>query len=114
MHTDGTLLDLYRIAIARFGEQSQLDMVIEEAAELQKAILKFKRAIKMPSGIQGAEAQLRLADIAEETADLEIMLEQLHLMMKDHDPTFNKRVESYRVSKVAKLRSRLGVPLVHA
>ena len=53
-------------AIDTFGAYQQLDMLIEEMAELIQAISKFKRD--------------KIHNVEEEVADVEIMLEQLRLM----------------------------------
>lgn len=55
---------IYRRAIEKYGEDAQLWMVIEEMSELAKEICKYQRGKRCP------------ADIADEIADVEIMLEQ--------------------------------------
>ena len=67
---DWTAKELYRRAIDTYGPDAQTRMVMEEMAELQKELCKNSR---------GAD---NLASIAEEIADVEIMLEQ---MMVLHD-----------------------------
>lgn len=61
-------------AINTYGKSAQLDMVVEEMAELTKAISKLRRA--------GSDAETRAAmeNIAEEAADVQIMLDQLRMM----------------------------------
>lgn len=58
--------ELYALAITEHGTDLQQLVAIEEMAELTQAIIKFKRKEKH--------------NIAEEVADVEIMLEQLKLM----------------------------------
>lgn len=82
-------------ALRIYGAQSQITMVFEEMAELQKELCKFLR------GDVDAEA---LSRIAEEIADVEIMLDQMKLEFKCSDA-----VEEWRAQKVARLRERLEV-----
>lgn len=44
-------LKILQEAIDHYGEESQLDMAIEEMSELTKAICKYKRAVKKESEI---------------------------------------------------------------
>lgn len=60
--------DLFNQAIEKWGEESQLDMVIEECAELINAIQKRRR---------GRGGTL---EVIEEGVDVELCLEQLKLM----------------------------------
>lgn len=67
-----------------WGVDMQLDMVIEEMAELTQAILKYKRA---------RDKEQAISKIAEEHADVQIMLDQLAYMMSEHNRVDSK---SYR------------------
>lgn len=58
-------VELYHIALCTFGLISQLDVATEEMAELIKELSKFKRR------------ENNIGKIAEEVADVEIMLEQI-------------------------------------
>lgn len=58
--------EICKNAINKFGAYHQLDMLIEEMAELTQSISKFKRD--------------KIHNVEEEVADVEIMLEQLRLM----------------------------------
>lgn len=62
---------IYKKAIKLWGIDSQMMMVVEEASELIKAICKLRRT--------GVTAETVNA-VAEEIADMEIMLEQLKIM----------------------------------
>ena len=64
---------VYEHAINRYGVKLQLLMVIEEMSELTKEICKFFRGCD------------NLDKIAEETADVTIMLEQLRLIFDLND-----------------------------
>lgn len=78
-------------AIDRWGEDAQTKMVLEEMSELQKEICKRWR------GKDNRDA------IAEETADVEIMLDQLKMMLD-----IQEEVRAYRREKLVRLRERLG------
>jgi len=56
---------LYQKAIEKWGTELQLDMMIEECAELTQAIIHFKRNRKA------------VAEIISEIADVKIMIEQM-------------------------------------
>lgn len=78
-------------AIDTYGKNAQLDMVIEEMSELTKEICKFKRG------------KLNKEHLAEEMADVYIMLEQLHYIA-------GVKVEvilQYRQIKIERLKNRL-------
>lgn len=77
-------------AIEAWGEDSQMKMLLEEMSELQKEICKSWR---------GAD---NVDHIAEEIADVEIMLEQLKLMTGSVD-----KVKTIREQKLRRLEQRL-------
>lgn len=73
--------EMHRIA-EHYGLKAQSDLLIEETAELTKALSKFYRVFiddyqKPSKPITEAEA---IANITEEIADVEIMLEQVKYM----------------------------------
>ena len=86
---------VYQKAIDTFGVEAQLLMCIEEMSELTKAICKFRRA--KPNQIPE-----RLHDIAEECADVTIMMEQLRLIFD-----FNDLVCEHMDAKVERLMGRI-------
>lgn len=57
---------IYRTAVACFGHNSRVDLMVEECAELIQAIQKFKRGLPH--------------NVSEEIADVEIMVQQLKLI----------------------------------
>lgn len=77
-------LKILQEAIDHYGEESQLDMAIEEMSELTKAICKYKRAVKeRERDICHSTAKdviFAKGDIVEEIADVLIMLEQLMMI----------------------------------
>jgi len=79
-------------AITTFGHLPQIIVAIEEMSELTKELCKAQR------GAQNRD------HIAEEIADVEIMLEQLKLIYN-----IAPSVESWRQSKLWRLANRLGV-----
>ena len=54
-------------ALEQFGLEKQIDMCIEECAELQNALLKFRRG------------RAKLEDVQTEIADVQIMCEQMSI-----------------------------------
>lgn len=82
--------DLYAAAVKKYGKLSQLIMCMEEMAELTKELSK---------SIRGADNS---AAIAEEMADVEIMLEQLHLIYRNRS-----EVDTIKADKLRRLAYRL-------
>lgn len=78
-------------ALHTWGEQTQMMMVVEEMSELMKEILKNVN--------RGKD---NLAEIIEETADVEIMLEQLKENYQIAD-----KVEAYKSEKIKLIERRL-------
>lgn len=64
------MMDEMLRAIHRYGEAAQIDMAVEEMAELTKALCKVKRATP------GATTTAAIANVIEEIADVQIMLDQ--------------------------------------
>ena len=85
---------IMELALKKWGESAQLDMVIEEMAELTKAILKYKRGESIDR-------------IAEEHADVNIMLDQLSFMMLKHDPEYSEKKRNETKRKVTRLVNML-------
>ena len=82
--------ELYRLALSTYGAQAQTMMVMEEMAELQKELCKH---------VRGKENR---AQIAEEIADVQIMLEQMELL---HDCA--GLVAGFKAQKLDRLEMRL-------
>ena len=80
-------------ALSRYGAQAQIMMVFEEMAELQDVLCKFLR---------GRVDGDTLANIAEEIADVGIMLDQMAIEFKVEDA-----VAKQRAYKVQRLRNRI-------
>ncbi len=77
-------------ALDTYGSLPQIVMVFEEMSELQKELCKYLRGKYSP------------ANIAEEIADVEIMLEQMKMLFCCADD-----VRDGRRRKVARLKKRL-------
>ena len=79
-------------ALKTWGEEPQMLMVVEEMSELMKEVLKNINRKKD-----------NIAEIIDETADVEIMLAQL----KENYHIF-EQVESYKKNKIKKIEERLN------
>lgn len=79
-----------RMALEAWGADAQTTMVFEEMAELQKALCKLERQ-------QGS-----VSDVAEEIADVQIMLAQMILLHDCRD-----EVERWKSRKLRRLEQRL-------
>ena len=79
-------------ALQTWGEQPQMMMVVEEMSELMKEIIKNVNRKKD-----------NIAEIIEETADVEIMLEQLK-----ENYNIAEKVEAYKAEKIKLIERRLN------
>lgn len=78
-------------ALYTYGSAPQIAMVFEEMSELQKELCKYLRG------------KYSLANIAEEIADVEIVLEQMKMLFCCADDVRNERRR-----KVERLKERLN------
>lgn len=81
---------IYREALIKWGKESQMRQTLEELTELQLAILKNLRGYD------------NIENLAEEVADVEIMLEQLKYI---HN--IASKVEENKEYKLQRLENRL-------
>ncbi len=79
-------------ALETWGEQAQMMMVVEEMSELMKEILKNVNRHKE-----------NINQIIEETADVEIMLEQLK-----ENYHIEEKVKDYKAEKIKMIEQRLN------
>lgn len=87
-------------AVEAWGAEMQVDLAIEEMAELTKALIKFRRAD--PDDHMGSrEAFL---DVLEEIGDVEIMMGQLRVIYKD-----TYLIHNFKRRKIRKLRKMLNI-----
>lgn len=84
-------MDIYHRALKTWGKDAQMLQVIEEMSELIKEILKNVN--------RGKD---NISEIIEETADVEIMLEQLKCCYN-----INTQVADYKKQKLLKIAKRL-------
>lgn len=87
--------DIMLRAIHRYGEAAQIDMAVEEMAELTKALCKVKRATP------GATTTAAIANVIEEIADVQIMLDQLRLI-------FSRSTDEVEEDKLRRLLARIN------
>lgn len=83
--------ETYRMALVEWGQEAQLMMIMEEMAELQKEIVKVYRG------------HSRRDKLAEEIADVQIMLEQLQFM----ENITPQNLEEIKEEKIQRLKNRL-------
>ena len=84
-------MNVFEKALKTWGKDTQMLQVIEEMSELTKEILKNVNRKKD-----------NVAEIIEETADVEIMLEQLKYCYHIHD-----QVEAYKANKLKVIEQRI-------
>lgn len=85
-------LELYKQAVSRWGRQSQIDMMIEECAELTKALCKLKRKH------DPADTASLINDICEEIADVQIVAGQMRHIFgyKEVDEWYDVKLDRLR------------------
>ena len=82
---------VFQKALKTWGGEAQVLCLLEEMAELQDALCKHKRGRRT------------LEDIAEEIANVEIMLDQMKLLFH-----IEKEAEAQRARKIARVEERLN------
>lgn len=82
--------DIYRAALAKWGEEAQFDQAVEECAELIAALKHFKRD------------RVGQQQVVDELADVALMVGQLSFMLGED------RVERAIESKLRKLKDLLA------
>ena len=98
-------VDVLNEAISTYGHRAQVDMIIEEMAELTQALLKERRYLSSGK-IQMCTHEKKVSNISEEMADVIIMLMQLLIIFDN-----SESVQSYIDSKINRLAERID--LVH-
>ena len=98
-------VDVLNEAISTYGHRAQVDMIIEEMAELTQALLKERRYLSSGK-IQMCAHEKKVSNISEEMADVIIMLMQLLIIFDN-----SESVQSYINSKINRLAERID--LVH-
>jgi predicted ribosome-associated RNA-binding protein Tma20 len=87
--------------IQKYGESKQLNILKEECAELIKAVSKYEREEKAD------DIPMRIKSVAEEEADLRIMLEQNDIIMLKHEPEYIDIVRCEMLRKEQRIRNTL-------
>ena len=90
-------------AIKRYGITPQMDVCIEELAELIKALVKYKRVCRELYKEDSPDVNAAIEAICEEYVDVSIMLDQLLIMF----PEIELREREIRDAKIARLAGRL-------
>jgi NTP pyrophosphatase (non-canonical NTP hydrolase) len=90
--------NIYARVVEAWGEDSQLDMITEEMAELIQAISKFRRAKTQE---KKAKAYIHLC---EEVADVENMINQLRHMLDAN------LIDKFKEEKLRRTEKRLNKP----
>ncbi len=85
--------DLYKKAIELWGEEAQLEMIVEECAELIHAIQKLKR--------NDGDRLPKLEKVHEEIADVRIVLEQAYYFFS------RKTIDKFYNQKLTRLAHRV-------
>lgn len=89
--------EILQAAVKRWGKQSQIEMAIEECAELIKALQKLKRA-----GEENPNEFFLIKDVCGEIADVEIMMQQLKMIFPI------QIIEDIKGEKIERLEKRLN------
>ena len=88
-------IKLYKKAVTKWGEESQILMAIEEMGELIQALSKYFRQ-------PNKSFERRFDNIEQEIADVSIMIEQLKCIFSEN--TINQMIEK----KLERLEARLN------
>lgn len=89
--------DVLRAAIKKWGKDLQIEIAIEECAELIKALQKNKRVDH-----KNTEKHLQaIRNICDEIADVDIMVTQLKMIFPQ------QIIEEIKISKLERLEKRL-------
>lgn len=89
--------------IDHYGADKQLDMLVEECAELIQAIQKYKRYKDIPGDGEAFD------NLIEEIADVENIIEQIKLL-KIYDPVMARAdIEGIKAKKVRRQLERIAL-----
>lgn len=86
--------EIYEQAVRHYGKLNQLIKAMEECGELIRALARW------------AEGEPVIGNIAEEIADVEIMLEQVKIILGDR---YEELLTLKKAEKLGKLAERLGM-----
>ena len=88
---------VFRRCILEYEANSQIDMALEEMAELSKALLKLRRE-------KGGNSKSLIDDVIDEIADVRIMCWQMELLFKAEDRV-EQRID-YKIKRQIKRLDR--------
>ena len=95
VHFNNEQVKLMEKALDKWGEVSQIGMVVEECAELIVALQKYVNRTPKSETVD---------NVIDEIADVEIMLAALRVILGVDDETLQKRMEE----KLGRLRAMFG------
>jgi NTP pyrophosphatase (non-canonical NTP hydrolase) len=101
-----SLRTFYKQVLAYYGEDSQNDAIIEEAAELIHAICKYRHAARRGEGLEKAGE-----NVVEEIADMQIALDQALLIFCGDTPGAESHFADVKKRKLAKLAEHISRPV---
>jgi len=88
--------DVYSLAVKYWGEQFQMDMMIEECCELIHAIMKYRRG------------KATIQDVAEECVDVQIMVSQMQVIVDSKYFRIPCLFSDLKDKKIARLKELLS------
>lgn len=89
--------EIFATCIKRYGVDSQAMLLLEEMAELQKAVLKLKR-----QDYRWITGSKQWENLAEEVADVELMLEEIKYMFEISRTEERKQFKLSRLQELMK------------
>lgn len=92
--------EVYQLLLDAWGEESQIDMCIEEMSELTKEFIKLRR-LKRNKNVKQHELDKQKLYIQEEIADVLNTVEQMRFIFG------KKEVDSIRDAKIERVKKKL-------
>lgn len=82
--------DIYRQAVERFGPTHQINKAVEELGELTQALMRYQNDEPV------------IGNVAEEIADVEIMIEQLKIILGERYESYLELKKAEKIGKLAR------------
>lgn len=95
-------VQIYKAFSEKHGAEKQIIKAVEELAELQKELCKYLLYNKEKDSFS------ILTNICEEVADVEIMLEQLKIILKNIDGSLLPMIGSFKNDKLQRMEKTLN------
>ena len=102
LRSRNTVANICNNVLEKFGANVQEDICIEELSELQKSILKHRRAGTLSQG----NLETTLDGIIEEIADVKISMVYLELIYEKICPDFSQRIDKAMKCKIDRTAER--------